>query len=119
MMPNDCKSNQVRQIDAAAVQSKNDVYSAADPCFLKFKSDDSMITDKMLMINFEQYYIEDCNVILEIYYGTAAVGQPNVSRTILAYFSFQKFPWRSEDMSVHRKYYAHQIHEWVSCMFEA
>ena len=92
MMPNDCKSNQVRQIDAAAVQSKNDVYSAADPCFLKFKSDDSMITDKMLMINFEQYHIEDCNVILEIYYGTAAVGQPNVSRTILAYFSFQKFP---------------------------
>ena len=35
MMPGaDCKSNQVRQIDAAAVQSRSDVY-AADPCFLK------------------------------------------------------------------------------------
>ena len=32
----DCKSNQVRQIDAAAVQSRSDVY-ATDPCFLKVR----------------------------------------------------------------------------------
>ena len=78
MMPRDCKSNHVREIDGAVIKSSSMIY-AADPCFLKFKSDDSMVTSKMLMIKFEKFAISDCNVILEIFHGTTAVGQPNVS----------------------------------------
>ncbi len=78
-MPGDCKSNKVREVDGAVIQSRNNVYAADSICLLKFSSSDDMITHKMLMLKFEQFEISDCNVILEIYYGTTAVGQPNVS----------------------------------------